>query len=178
MHERVAPIVACLLLWIADMRLKITREDEVRYPPAKSPGSQIRLDFGGHRVVIRVEGHLKRKARKLFLLKVFRVLKSTFRDLRKWELNDSEAKGWINWIRDPEQRPNLKQLPPVQDSDGSTPLGFRLKMERLQSGLTLDELSRRTRVSPKHLSKIEHGHHRPRQSTLWRIKSALKITPQ
>lgn len=157
------------------MKMKITRE-QVWVTPATSPGSQLRFKYGPHVVVLRVESRVRIKARKAFLLTMFRAFKGVLQDLEECEIRHTDSRSWINWIRKSEQVANFKQLPPL--GEGTDSLGYRLKMERLQAGLTLEELSRRSGISPKHLSKIEHGHHRPRQATLWRLKSALKVAPQ
>jgi transcriptional regulator with XRE-family HTH domain len=54
-------------------------------------------------------------------------------------------------------------------------LGSLLRAERLAKGLSLRELSSRTRVSNAYLSELERGLHEPSLSVLLAIASALDI---
>ncbi len=72
-------------------------------------------------------------------------------------------------------------------------IGLSIRTERRRQGLTLRELAIRAGwipdcpfrstgttagISPNHLGKLERGLHRPRESTLERIREAFAITAE
>jgi transcriptional regulator with XRE-family HTH domain len=56
-------------------------------------------------------------------------------------------------------------------------LGSEVRRCRLALGLTLDELSERSGLSPHYLSTLENGHRDPRVSTLLAVAKALRVNP-
>lgn len=59
-------------------------------------------------------------------------------------------------------------------SDGLT-MGDKLRLARLERGLTLTQLASETGLSPSHLSDIERGHAIPAVETLSAIAAALRV---
>ena len=66
--------------------------------------------------------------------------------------------------------PSTASLPPV------TAIGSRLRQRRLDLGLAVRELARRTSVSSSLISQIEHGKSMPSVATLYAIVSALDLS--
>lgn len=50
-----------------------------------------------------------------------------------------------------------------------------VKLERSRAGMTIDELSQKSKVAKQTISRIENGETAPRSSTLGKIASALQI---
>jgi len=63
-------------------------------------------------------------------------------------------------------------------NDVATPaaIGLRLKMRRIELGLTLAEAAKRTGMNETQLSRLEHGRGDPRVSTISRALSGLDMT--
>ena len=56
-------------------------------------------------------------------------------------------------------------------------LGANLKQIRTKAGLSIKELSDRSRVSKDTISSVEAGRTNPLFSTIYKVASALKSTP-
>jgi len=54
-------------------------------------------------------------------------------------------------------------------------LSYKLKIERARAGMTVDDLSKTSKVGRQTISRIENGIAEPRISTLGRIAKALNI---
>jgi transcriptional regulator with XRE-family HTH domain len=57
------------------------------------------------------------------------------------------------------------------------PLGSEIRRRRLALGLTLDDLSERSGLSPHYLSTLENNRRDPHLSTLVAVAKALRIPP-
>jgi len=56
-------------------------------------------------------------------------------------------------------------------------LGSEVRRRRLALGLTLDDLSERSRLSPHYLSTLENDRRDPHVSTLLAVAKALRVDP-
>ena len=54
-------------------------------------------------------------------------------------------------------------------------ISYRVKIERARAGLTVDDLSKISKVDRQTISRIEKGMTEPRVSTLGKIAKALNI---
>lgn len=54
-------------------------------------------------------------------------------------------------------------------------IGQRIKKYRTQKKLTQEQVAEMAGISPKHLSRIENGHHNPRFDMIIQIAQALNI---
>lgn len=70
----------------------------------------------------------------------------------------------------------MENRPEATDSASVPELGDKLRARRKAAGLTLKELSQRSRVSVSMLSQIERAQTNPTFATVWRITSALGTT--
>lgn len=56
-------------------------------------------------------------------------------------------------------------------------LGVEVRRRRKALGLTLDDLSERSGLSPHYLSTLENGHRDPHLSTIVAVAKALRVAP-
>jgi transcriptional regulator with XRE-family HTH domain len=71
--------------------------------------------------------------------------------------------------------PKLAAAPAHDQEDIAPALGANLRRLRMRRGLSLDRLSRQSRVSRAMLSQIELGRSAPSVNVVWRIASALAV---
>lgn len=113
-----------------------------------------------------------RKIRRSLALMIFRALRGTFKELEIMDLQDKENK-WLDF-RYPFYRNYTDRHAPHVETFYQK-LGFYIRTKRLKLGLTLKQLSKRTKIPLSYLSEIEHGKHRIRQTTRKKILEALEI---
>jgi hypothetical protein len=112
-----------------------------------------------------------KKVRRSLALMIFRALRETFANLECIEIQDRENK-WLDFRYPFYRNFSTRQVPKIDTIQQQ--LGFEIRIKRLELGLTLKQLSERTKISKTYLSEIEHGKYRVKESTLEKINSALK----
>lgn len=146
------------------MDLKWTRVED-------GPFSVLRLSVHDAAVEIRVRTWRSRRSRRAILLSFFRELKDVFRFWSGIYIHH-DGMGLNPW--EIETRPlNFWQLPEVRNPVQT--LGFRIRMRRLELGLTQKQLSAKTGLTRTHISHIEHGHGRIRSETKRLLEGALQF---
>ncbi len=103
---------------------------------------------------------------------IFRALRDTFDHLDYVFLRDNTTQ-WGPDFRYPDDYRIYtdRQVPQIKTSNQK--LGFHLRTQRLELGLTLTQLSKISKISRTHLSEIEHGKHTAKPYTLEKIKMAF-----
>ncbi len=63
------------------------------------------------------------------------------------------------------------------DRDATIAFGRRLRQLRAETGLSQDDLARRTGMHPTAIGRLEHGGREPRLTTILRLAHALNHQP-
>jgi transcriptional regulator with XRE-family HTH domain len=135
----------------------------------KSGKSFLNIDFpyGSLRMVLDVE--LPRTERRTRLLAICDRIRPVMEGI--WPRQHISL-----WHEDSESKPiqgslSLREALKVDTPDQAR--GFDLRIERLKSGLSQEDLAKRARIDRASISQIERGQRRPRKATIERLKAAL-----
>jgi DNA-binding XRE family transcriptional regulator len=133
----------------------------------RGPLRQTYIRYDGHPVTIefRLHARLPAKARRALMV-------SLFREVRPWlEMFTgsmmAQSDRWTSFER-PVHHPILESATRSQGA-----LGLRIRMLRLERGLTLAQLSEKAGLNLGHLSELERGLLKPRPATLLKLERAL-----
>lgn len=137
-----------------------------------SPVTHLRFKVGEHRVEIKITSSTSRRHRKLFALTMLKLARIYLTGLKGAFLyhEDSHTRS-VN--RDVEVYLQTETVPDLSRINGTQ--GFRIRARRLEMGLSQEALSRLSGISRSHLSKVEQGKVKIRDSTLKRLDLMLQF---
>jgi DNA-binding transcriptional regulator YiaG len=152
------------------------KRQEVEHWPGVA-STKMELMIGGAKVTISVRSRHGMKTRRMIMRMILRQLKPLYRELSGYRFlhSDAQPRFGTAFAEDPE--PSFRQTPDLLGVAGNrnheVHPGIEIRIKRFEAGLSLDELAAAARVSPKHLSRVEHGQHLPRAGTVSRILEVL-----
>jgi transcriptional regulator with XRE-family HTH domain len=135
---------------------------------------QTDIQFSVHEMkfLIRMWSDSPKRHRRLGLLSIFRAIRPIFEELREnsarvWHW-DGHRYAFLDLLR---RRTSFYQVPELKSDDQK--LGYRIRLVRLDFGLSQREFAKRVGISTTYVSEIERGRHVPKRATIERIRAAL-----
>jgi DNA-binding XRE family transcriptional regulator len=123
-------------------------------------------------ISIKVTSHLNARQRRAIALGFFRQIRPFLKYFRTGSAHHSENQ-LTDFFRN--EARGLIIYPSEAISANAGRIGFAIRMQRLEMGLTQEALARRSGIIRSHLSKMERGLCLPRRTTFYQLERVLKI---